>query len=149
MLEDHVRPRPVEDCVEPPYEDGVAQPLEQLSLGGEPAERVLVVDERRADELHDDEGIEVVVPREVRLVPLAATEEPDREAAGDDFIPLRETPSVGGRRRREARPPPGAAPALDGREGVHREIEFETEFPPASLVWSPDASREFEMSGVL
>ena len=51
-------------------------------------ERVLVVDQVRADQLRDDDRVQVLVEGEVRLVVVAAAESLQRQAAGDDLVAL-------------------------------------------------------------
>jgi hypothetical protein len=59
---------------------------------------MLVLDEVRAPHLHHDERVQALVPGQVRLVALAAAEQPHGQATGSDLVALPESPCRGGRR---------------------------------------------------
>ena len=87
MLENEVRALAVEDGVEHADDRRVAQRRERAGLSLDPAAGPLRVDECGADDLDDDERVQLVVPGEVRLVAPSATEQPGGMPTRDDLSP--------------------------------------------------------------
>ena len=125
MLEHQVGPRAVEDRVEAAQDHRMVEPVKHRCLVAQTRERVRVVYQMRADELGDDDRVQVLVEGEVGLVRVAAPEALERAAAGDDLVALGEPPAgsvlgsaaVIGHRvsDRRVRAGPSAPPAALGR----------------------------------
>ena len=74
MLQHQVGARSIEHCVEASQEHGVVDAREDLRLVPEATDCRPVVDQMRADQLCDDERVQPIVPREVRLVVVSPAE---------------------------------------------------------------------------
>ena len=93
-LEHQMRALAVQLRAERAHEHRVREGSQEARLGRQRAQRNRVGDLVGPHDLGDDQGAQVVVPREVGLVAPAATEQPDGPAAGDDLVVLAEIPGV-------------------------------------------------------
>ena len=87
-----MRPLALEHGVEHAHDGRVSERPKRCGLAFDPAEHALRAHELGPDDLRDDESVELVVPREVRLVAPPSAEESGRVAAGDDLVALTERP---------------------------------------------------------
>jgi hypothetical protein len=94
MLEHKVGPIALEHSGETTDDDRMREPFKEPSLAGKGTQSVLVVDEVRSHELHDDERVEVLIPRKEHLVAPTTPDLAQRESTGDDGITLGEAPPL-------------------------------------------------------
>jgi hypothetical protein len=85
-FEDQVRPIMLEHGAERADQHGMLEPLERLGLRGDRRAGAGISDQMGTEQLGHDRDVHVLVPREVRLVPLASAEELQRASSRRDQI---------------------------------------------------------------
>ncbi len=113
---------PVQHRAEAANDDRVSEAPEQARLPREPPQDEFVLDQVRADELRDDERRQALVPREIGLILVAASELLQREPAGDDLLALLEGP--GARLARGTASPPDGSREPSRTRSLERVVMF-------------------------